>query len=297
MRILTSLIAITIALPTIALAHSPTTKKIRAVVILDDPQHALQNIRYSLPPGPPFEEAESSPSSPPLNTDDPGTPGTNGVEVNFVTDCDSAKGSRSCQTGIDIAVGIGENLQVRVSKYAVEERVSGEPTFRGTGVTNLGAKYRFYDKNGLQIATYPNYQFDDGTRHLNEDGTPAETEGSAVYLPIIVSKELGKWTVVSNVGYSMNLKSKDRNSVFTSVALGRSLSQTSRVMTEVTASTSKAGTTSDVRVGWVKVIFPNEESRFRTAFFVSAGKSLKSDDGLSHKTLRIGLSIALKPKQ
>lgn len=36
------------------------------------------------------EVPESSPSSPPLETDDPGTPGRHGYEINFIVNCDRA---------------------------------------------------------------------------------------------------------------------------------------------------------------------------------------------------------------
>ena len=43
------------------------------------------------------EAPETSPSSPPLTTDDPGTPGESGIEINLITNCDNTDFMSSCE--------------------------------------------------------------------------------------------------------------------------------------------------------------------------------------------------------
>src|SRR3954463_9470128 len=63
-------------------------------------------------------EAESgpdaTPQSPPLNVDDPATPGCNKWEVNFVVDGDLARSGNEYELPLlDINYGIGDNLQLK----------------------------------------------------------------------------------------------------------------------------------------------------------------------------------------
>lgn len=242
------------------------------------------------------ERAESSPSSPPMATDDPGTPGKNGYEISFISNCDHSSGKRACDNGIDLPIGIGENIQLRFSKSLTSEKISGEPSVNGHGATDVGVKWRFYDKNGLQIAVFPSFKFDDATRQTNLDGTPIESDGRSIYLPLIVSQELGeKYTVVTNVAYRANLDYSNKSSVFTSVAVGRSFSQTSRGMVEVASEADSESRRTDVRIGWVKVLFPNRSGKFRTSFFTSLGRSVgRTDDGNTHTTVLFGINVTRK---
>lgn len=239
---------------------------------------------------------ENSPSSPPLATDDPGTPGKNGFELNVISDCDHTSNSHACDSGLDFAMGVGETAQVRISKFYQKSSASGEPSMNGVGATDIGIKYRFYDNNGVQLATFPSYQLNDAKRQIDLDGKEIESEGRSVYLPIIVSKEVGLFTVVANAGYRKNLDHAENNSVFTSVAIGHGVSETSRLMTEISSEKIVNGARrTDVRVGWVKVIFPNSASKYQTSLFTSLGRSVgPTDDGRVHYTITAGISFARK---
>src|SRR5207253_10780567 len=57
---------------------------------------------------------ETSPQSPPLDVDDPGTPGCNKWEINLLTNGDFTKGERKLEIPLlDINYGIGDNLQLK----------------------------------------------------------------------------------------------------------------------------------------------------------------------------------------
>jgi hypothetical protein len=276
-----------LTLPTwaqVASTAQESVQPIQAEIYLDNPNAVID------------ERWESSPSSPPMATDDPGTPGRHGFETSVISNCDRSSGHVACDNGIDLPIGIGDTVQLRFSKSVTSDTVSGEPTARGYGATDVGVKWRFHDKNGLQIAVFPSYKFDDATKQMNPDGTPVESDGRSIYLPLIVSKDIGqRYTVVANVGYRSNFDYPEKSSVFTSAALGRSLSPSSRAMVEVASEATRDDRRTDVRIGWVKVLFPKKSGRYQTSFFTSLGRSVgKTDDGKVHTTVLFGLNVTKK---
>lgn len=241
------------------------------------------------------ESLEQSPSSPPLATDDPGTPGAHKFEINLISSCDRVAGAKSCDHGIDAAFGIGEKAQFRISKAQTRDSNSTDPKVVGHGPTDAGVKYRFYDKSGLQAAVYPSFQFDDASRVTNSDGSMADSQGRSIYLPLIVSKDLGKYTVVTNVGKRLNLDHSENSSVFTAVSVGRAIGTKTRVMAELVSERTGDNRRTDVRVGFVRIILPDASSKYQTSLFGSIGRSIKStEDGETHTSLLFGLSISKK---
>ena len=240
---------------------------------------------------------ENSPASPPLATDDPGTPGKNGFEINIIGNCDHSSNQQDCEAGLDAAFGIGDKAQIRISRSYQKSSAQGEKTLKGMGATDIGVKYRFYDNNGVQFATFPSYQLNDAKRQVDIAGNQIESEGRSVYLPIIVSKDIGSYTVVANGGYRKNLDHAENNSVFTSVAIGHGLTVSSRVMAEIASEkvVHDGVRRTDVRVGWVKVIFPDSASKYQTSLFTSIGRSVgPTDDGRVHYSIMAGLSFSRK---
>jgi hypothetical protein len=257
-----------------------------ADVIPTDEDQDVQSPKHEVLP-------ESSPSSPPLASDDPGTPGPQGIEVNFYTNLDSFKGGHLQSSGIDANYGVGEYVQLRISKEALHEKMDDQPEFYGYGPTSVGVKWRFYDSptNSFKMAVYPSYQFNDKTHEADSD-----PEGRSLYLPILASKTFGRYTILANAGLTKNFDYWDKNSNFLSLALGRSFSDTLRLMTEVASENTSEDNHVDLRVGFVKEIFPNETSKYETAVFGSVGRSVAwSNDEANHFTALIGLSIAVKP--
>jgi hypothetical protein len=241
--------------------------------------------------------AESSPSSPPLATDDPGTPGRGGYELNFITSCDHAASDRSCAAGIDAAFGIGNNAQFRISKSSVRESTAGDAPLHGVGPTDVGIKYRFYDDKRWRFATFPSIDLDDGTRRRRSDGAPVEREGRSVYLPLIISREfaspLGAITVVGNLAWRSNLAHSANDSTLTSLAVGTALAESSRVMTEVVSECDAQWQQCrrDVRVGFVRALFETAARTYQTSLFGSIGIG-RDASGEMHRTVLVGLSVA-----
>jgi hypothetical protein len=284
--------------------RSASSNSVKAIVVLD-PQ-AMKEAGLPLPArlddslaspeksGEVVEAPESTPSSPPLDTDDTGTPGPGNAEINFIGGCDRSSFIRACETVIDANFGIGKKIQIKIERPYETETEAGGPTQKGLGATEVGVKYRFLDKNGWSAAIYPNYTIDNATRHEDEDGNLEPTEGRAVYFPLIVQKDIPKWklSVVANIGYIKRPGQNGQDSVVTGLSVGHALNAKSRIMAEVyserDAKTLKANRT-DVRIGYVRVIFPEVYKHWEKSFFFSVGKG--KEDGNSHVTGRAGLSF------
>lgn len=118
-----------------------------------------------------------------MATDDAGTPGPGGIEVNFIGNQDSFQGGKFVSFGIDANFGIGEYLQLRIEKSKFQQRMDSQADYDGPSSTSVGLKWRFYEEDNLKIALYPSYQADDETRQNSVD-----FEGRSPYLPLIVSK-------------------------------------------------------------------------------------------------------------
>ena len=109
------------------------------------------------------EPVEMVVGSPPMVSDDTGTPGNGNWEINVVVDGDVSKDSKAFELPlIDINYGIGDRLQL---KYEVPYVVTwnarfdenGERTTEqasGVSSSKVGVKYRFYgnDQSGLALA-------------------------------------------------------------------------------------------------------------------------------------------------
>ncbi|MBC7742379.1 MAG: hypothetical protein H7061_09285 [Bdellovibrionaceae bacterium] len=257
-----------------------------AQVLPPDSQEAETRDKIELP--------ESSPSSPPLSTDDAGTPGAYGVEVNLIESSDSSVGGQNISTGIDANFGIGDQVQLRYSKESFKQKVRSEPDFNGYGASSVAVKWRFYNNSSqtFKLAIYPSYQFDDETHPV---GTASE--GRNIYVPLIAAFTFGRSTLIANLGFTKNLDYVDQRSSFSSLALGHALSETLRISTELVSQKSLGGEAITWGLGFVKEIFPNEKSNYETAFFGSVGRNVGwTIDQQDHLNVLFGITIAHKGK-
>lgn len=242
------------------------------------------------------ERPESNPSSPPLQTDDTGTPGPGGIELNTTMSCDRSSVSKSCERLIDVNFGVGEKLQIKVERaYQVQHGPDGDSS-RGMGPTDIGLKYRFYDRKGFSAAIYPTVTVDNSSRR-DSQGEKMESGGNAIYIPLILSKDIGNYTVVTNTGYRRSFKDRDDDSIIGGISVGKAINETTRVMGEVFSERDRNfhNRRTDVRVGFIKIVTPNS-AKFQTSVYASLGRSVgRTEDGVPHTTLQFGLSIVKKP--
>jgi hypothetical protein len=248
------------------------------------------------------EEAfESAVSSPPMDMDDPGTPGSRGIEVNFVGTLIKLGSARSSESLFDANYGIGDRLQLKYERPYVTEQPDGSDMQQGLGATEIGVKWRFMDSHGLAIAFYPQYQFDDGFTLKDEDGNPEESEGRSAYFPLLISESIGEhFTLAANYGYRRNLDGRgDDNNI--ALGVGRGIGWDGRILAEVFSERDQNfdNRQTDVRVGVFFLPFPKtfEHSSFEAPLFASLGHSIgRTEAGEFSTSFTFGFSVIRKPR-
>jgi hypothetical protein len=234
-----------------------------------------------------------------MDMDDPGTPGPRGIEVNFVGSMEQLGPGRTSQGLFDANVGIGERLQLKYERPYVTQQESGLPIQQGLGATELGIKWRFIDHNELEIALYPQYQFDDAFTVKDADGSPTASEGRSVYLPVLVSQGVGQnYTLAVNYGYRRNLDGRgDDNNL--AMGLGRTLGGSGRIMAEVFSERDARfhNRQTDARLGITFLPRSFESSSIEAPLFASIGHSIgATEEGEHSTTYTLGFSLIRKPQ-
>jgi hypothetical protein len=249
-----------------------------------------------------LEEApESAVSSPPMEMDDPATPGPFGLEVNFVGTMVQVGDGRGREGLLDANYGIGDRIQLKYERPYVSEGSVGEDFQGGLGATELGVKWRFVDHDGLQIATYPNYQFDDGFKLKDEAGNEELSPGRNVYLPLLISQTFKRvYTAAINIGYRRNFENRG-DDVNLALGFGRAIGGNSRLLTELYSERDPGlnNRQTDVRIGYCILPFPHqfEKARFELPLFASLGHSIgRTEVGEPSVSYAFGMSFILKPK-
>src|ERR1700751_2926509 len=90
------------------------------------------------------EGPEIQPQSPPLDVDDPGTPGCNRWEINILTDGDFTRADRHLETPLlDLNYGVGDNIQLKY-EVPMEQNHTNDRDETKVGRTRVGVKYLFF---------------------------------------------------------------------------------------------------------------------------------------------------------
>jgi hypothetical protein len=243
------------------------------------------------------EEIETTPQSPPLTVDDPGTPGCNRWEINFVVDGDITRDARSWDLPLlDINYGVGDNLQLKYEVPNVNSQ-SGDTQVAAVGDSKAGLKYQFYgdEESRTQIAFYPQVQF----RTPGPRDTPVspEDQGTVTTLPFLLARTIGRNSrgdinVSANLGY--NISSRASRANFASAALGIGMPLIRRIafLAEVTTEQAVDVNLDGLREQLVKidvgVVGPISKHFLG---FGSIGRSLVSSDRQDHTYVLAGLRL------
>ncbi|MCX5784462.1 MAG: hypothetical protein NTX59_02105 [Elusimicrobia bacterium] len=227
------------------------------------------------------EPVEMTVGSPPMISDDTGTPGPKSWEINAVFDAVLSKDSKSYEVPLlDINYGVGETIQLKYEVPYVFNDNTGEKA-RGISNSKIGVKYKFYDneKNGLSLAVYPQIEFLTpgsklaGAREEGGEGGVAE-KGVTYELPFLLTKEFGKFSVTANV-------SGERSSEDTHIAAFASLGAGTRLTDKLAILCEIAG--SDLNNADEKRVLANLGFKFKLsdqhAIVVSAGRDIHAPAG------------------
>src|SRR5688572_20178339 len=139
-------------------------------------------------------------AGPPLETDDPDTPGAGRWEINISTQMEKRRDVWEWTPLLDINYGVGARIQLKVKpRYAVHDE-SGERTRSGPGNIQLGMKWRFLDEQPHRFAMsiYPQLDVDppgNSERRGLVDG------GTEFTLPVQIARTFGRTRFYGEASY------------------------------------------------------------------------------------------------
>ncbi|MBC7538146.1 MAG: hypothetical protein H7281_04955 [Bacteriovorax sp.] len=243
------------------------------------------------------ETLDTTPQSPPLNIDDPETPGCHTWEVNILVDGDLTKDSKRYEFPlIDLNYGIGNNIEVSFATPHVTNISNGE-TMSSIGKSEAGLKWMFYngDKSKTNMAINPRIEF-------NADGSNSKgvklgilDRGTTISLPFLISQKMGETKngdimVSASASYNKVIGTSNSDSIAAGAAIGFPLSSNTSLMAEINderqTSVNEFGDRDQivkVNVGFLHSI--NKQ----VSLFGSLGQSINSSDGQTHKYFLIGI--------
>ena len=161
--------------------------------------------------------------SPPLRTDDPGTPGDGvwEVQLGFATE----KSSRDVLYSVpllDVGYGLGEEFEI---SYTIPWSIfdeEDEDAINGPGNSILGFKWRFLDQEDgiVDMAMNPELEFNTLTKSADRG---LVDEGTSIFLPVEIQKNFGSFFVNPEIGLVLN--ERDHGEWKYGLALGHEISK------------------------------------------------------------------------
>jgi len=237
---------------------------------------------------------DTTPQSPPLEVDDPATPGCNTWEINILMSGDISKDDKTWQVPFfDINYGIGDNIQLKY-EFPMQVVKSEESTLGGLGDSKAGIKYMFFEDEAskTQIAIYPQYQFSSpGER------STFKSDGHITTLPLLITTKLGETSLgdvqaTFNIGYNISSIPDSKNYVSSAFGLGMPLTSKIAIMGEV--ATERAISRNDdgmrehqtnIDLGLLGAV--NQH----LMLYALLGKSVESSDETNHVYILAGIRV------
>jgi hypothetical protein len=190
---------------------------------------------------------------PPLETDDPGTPGNGHWELNLAATVeDAADGTLYEVPLVDANYGVGERIQLKLEVPVLFQRSAGSTT--GVGNPVVGVKWRFLDDSSSQLAisTYPQFEFTSPILPLDDSGE----NGTALLLPLELAKHWRRFGVNTEIGYRK--VQRGRGEIIYGLALGYDATGTLELLSECNGSAAQSRPGVLVcRVGFRRAVGPH----------------------------------------
>jgi len=231
------------------------------------------------------DEIETTPGSPPLDVDDPSTPGCNKWEINIVMDGDLHHSNNQYELPLfDINYGIGDNLQL---KYEIPNTVSIERR-ASFGDTKLGVKFQFYgnEESRLQMAVYPQLLL--STSGQSDGAEESSSRGRITTLPLLVTRRLSKTKrgdimMTGNLGYNISTRLDTQDFVSAAVGIGAPFIKASSISMELVTQQASRWAGDDPRQQLVKLdVAATLPLNKNLLVFGLLGHSLIASDELDH---------------
>jgi len=183
------------------------------------------------------EPVEMTVGSPPMMSDDTGTPGPSHWEINFLMTADLAGGEREIDLPtIDANYGIGDTIELTVEVpyvFSSQQRAGSDGPdsaldTRGIGHSTFGVKYRFFDDQdtGLSLAVYPQVL----TSVPDSEANSPDDDRTILILPLLVTREFSQASITANVGVE---DSAGEHRYFASLGAGTRLTDNVALLAEV----------------------------------------------------------------
>lgn len=238
------------------------------------------------------DEIATTPGSPPLDVDDPGTPGCNTWEINIVMDADLTHNENNYELPLfDLNYGIGDNLQL---KYEVPYSVSSSQN-PNVGDSKFGLKFQFYgnDESRTQMAVYP--QLLTKTPGKKSVSETEDTSGTITTLPLLLTKRLARTTrgdimLTGNIGYNISTRAETQNYLSAALGVGAPLVGRSAILMEVATQQALTVKADEARQQLVKLdLAATTPVNKNFLVFASVGHSLTASDTLNHTYVVSGI--------
>ena len=223
---------------------------------------------------------------PPLQTDDPGTPGDGGWEINIAFTLEEVEGERLFATPLlDLNYGYGDRIQLKFQIPWLILDEEGSPTRGGFGNSQVGVKWRFLDEDvdGVAMSTYPQFEFNNPT---SSDERGLVEKGVELLLPVQLQKSLGPISMNGQVGYAIR-ENREDEWVY-GLALGREVSEQFELVGEVYSTTVSDFSESELAFGVGTRLKITE----LLTLLLSAGRSFRgAGSGEPHLVVYAGLQF------
>lgn len=234
------------------------------------------------------DEVDATPQSPPLQVDDPSTPGCNQWEINVVADGDLSRDQKNWKLPLlDINYGIGDNIQLKYELPYLRSQTDAFST-SAVGESEVGIKYMFYEneQSKMQLAFYPQVSFASSSSDAVNRGLVSP--GKVVTLPLLMTAKIGQTSLgdvnlTANLGYNVSTKEDTANSMSAAVGVGMPMMHRLSIMGELATEQAFARNVDSIReqetratVGMMGMV----SKRF--LLFGSLGHSLQASDSVNH---------------
>jgi hypothetical protein len=162
-------------------------------------------------------------AGPPFRTDDPGTVGCRGWEIDVASVVSKDKDETSATAPqIEANYGLLANLDLHIIAPFSYVSPNEGSTHYGFGDIELGVKYRFIQENHWlpMVATFPLVEMPTGNQKQGLGSGHVNT-----FIPLWIQKSWDPWTTYGGGGYAINPGEGNKNSWFIGWVVQRDLSE------------------------------------------------------------------------
>jgi hypothetical protein len=147
-------------------------------------------------------------AGPPLETDDPDTPGNRNWEINFASTLKKRASLWEFKPVLDVNYGLGERVQLKLKPRVVVLDPPDEGARAGAGNIQLGVKWRFLDedKHGFAMSVYPQVDFNPPGRSVERG---LVDDGQDIFLPVELARTFGRTRLYAELGYNWREQRED----------------------------------------------------------------------------------------